>query len=136
MKKTLLLFLMAPVFFISGLMAQTSSPTLEVIYFHATRRCATCTAIEQNTKKTLDTYFAGQLKSGAIRFSVLNVDEEKNQAVAEKYEVAGSALYLTRVVGGKETRNDESELAFTYARSNPDKFMKELRTKINTLLKP
>jgi hypothetical protein len=136
MKKSLFLFLMTAVLFISGLSAQTPSPRVDVIYFHATRRCATCNAIEQNTKKTLETYFPGQLKSGVIRFNVINVDEEKNKAMAEKYEAAGSALFLTRVEGGKETRNDESELAFSYARSNPDKFMKELRTKINALLKP
>jgi hypothetical protein len=116
-------------------LAQSQAQKLEVIYFHATRRCPTCMAIEENTKKTLDTYFKDQLKSGTIKFTVINVDEEKNKQIAEKYEATGSALFLTKTVDGKETKTDMTEFAFSYARNNPDKFTNGLKDKINTLLK-
>jgi len=116
-------------------MAQKTTQKLEVIYFHATRRCPTCMAIEDNTKKTLDTYFAAQMKDGTIKMSVINVDEDKNKAMAEKYEATGSALFLTTVSNGKESRNDMTDFAFSYGRNNPDKFMTGLKDKINDLLK-
>jgi len=119
----------------STLIAQKPSLTLEVIYFHATRRCPTCLAIEENTRKTLDTYFSDQLKNGSIKLTVLNVDEDKNKAIAEKYEATGSALFLTKTTGGKESKNDLTDYAFSYARNNPDKFISGLKDKINELLK-
>jgi len=119
----------------STLMAQTPTKKLEVIYFHATRRCPTCLAIEENTRKALDTYFSDQLKNGTIKLTVINVDEDKNKAIAEKYEATGSALFLTRNNNGKENKNDLTDFAFSYARNNPDKFMADLKDKINELLK-
>jgi len=118
-----------------NLAGQNTSKKLDVIYFHATRRCATCMAIEQNTKKALETYFPSQLKSGTIKMLVINIDEEKNQAMAEKYEATGSALFLTLVSHGKELKTDMSDDAFSFARSNPEKFMSKLRDKINELMK-
>jgi hypothetical protein len=117
------------------LQAQKPDQKLEVIYFHATRRCPTCMAIEENTQKTLDTYFADQLKKGVIKLQVINVDEDKNKSIAEKYEATGSALFLTKMTGGKEIKTDLTDFAFSYARSNPDKFISGLKDKINELLK-
>ncbi|HPS62245.1 MAG TPA: thioredoxin, partial [Bacteroidales bacterium] len=71
MKKFLFLVLMLNLIAWTPLPAQTQSKKLEVFYFHGTRRCPTCMAIEANTRKTLDTYFAGQVKSGAIRMTVI-----------------------------------------------------------------
>jgi hypothetical protein len=113
----------------------TKQAKLEVYYFHATRRCATCMAIEDNTKKTLDTYFAAEIKDGTIKFNVVNVDEKKNKALAEKYEASGSALFLTKLDQGKEQKTDMTDFAFSYGRNNPEKFMAGLKDKINELLK-
>ena len=115
--------------------AQDADQKLDVIYFHATRRCATCMAIENNTLKALETFFPDQLKKGTVKMSVINVDDDKNKAIAEKYEAAGSALYITKTVGGKESKTDMTDFAFSYARTNPEKFMNGLRDKINTLMK-
>jgi len=117
----------------SFLMAQTPTQKLDVIYFHATRRCPTCMAIEENTRKTLDTYFSNQLKNGTIKLTVINVDEDKNKAIAEKYEVTGSALFLTKTSNGKQSKKDMTDFAFSYARNNPDKFISDLKDKINEL---
>ena len=119
----------------STLMAQNPTQKLEVLYFHATRRCPTCMAIEENTRKTLDTYFSDQLKNGTIKLTIVNVDEDKNKAIAEKYEATGSALFLTKTTGGKESKKDLTEYAFSYARNSPDKFISGLKDKINELLK-
>jgi hypothetical protein len=135
MKKSIYLLLLLVVISATSVVAQSGSKKLEVVYFHATRRCATCMAIEENTKKTLDTYFSNQLKTGMIKMTVINVDESKNKAIAEKYEASGSSLFLTTTLNGKESRNDMTDFAFSYARNNPDKFMAGLKDKINELLK-
>jgi hypothetical protein len=135
MKKSFNLMILIGFLNIAAASAQVATQKLEVIYFHATRRCPTCMAIEENARKTLDTYFKDQVKTGTIKWTVINVDEEKNKAIAEKYEATGSALFLTRISGGKESRTDMTEFAFSYARSNPDKFIGGLKDKINAQLK-
>jgi hypothetical protein len=117
------------------LFAQNAVKKLEVIYFHATRRCPSCMAIEENTRKTLNTYFADQVKNGTVVLTIVNVDEAKNKTIAEKYEASGSALFLTKTAYGKESRTDMTEFAFSYARTNPEKFVGGLKDKINALLK-
>ena len=108
---------------------------VEVYYFHATRRCPTCMAIEENTKKTLDNYFAKELKDGSVSFNVVNIDEPNNKKLAEKYEASGSALFLSQIGSGKENKTDLTDFAFSYGRNNPEKFMTGLKDKIIELLK-
>lgn len=108
---------------------------LKIVYFHSERRCPTCISIEDNTKKTLNTYFANQLKDGTITFRILNVEEDKNQKMVEKYEVEGSSLYLTKVSGSKETNTDFTNFAFSYSRNQADKFIAGLKAEIEKNLK-
>ena len=113
----------------------SSKPSLDVYYFHITNRCPTCISIESNTKKTLDTYFAKEQKNGTIKLIVLNVDEEKNKAISEKYAAYGSALFLTKKVSGKEITTDMTNFAFQNSRNRPDKFIEGLKDKIAETLK-
>lgn len=108
---------------------------LQVIYFHAKYRCPTCISIEENTKKTLETYFADQLKNGTIRFQVLDVSDKKNTKIVEKYEADGSGLYVTRINGKKETTTDLTNFAFSYSRNQAEKFIAGLKEEIEKNLK-
>ena len=108
---------------------------LKIVYFHSERRCPTCISIEYNTKKTLNTYFASQLKDGTITFQILNVEEDKNQKMVEKYEAEGSSLFLTKVSGSKETNTDFTNFAFSYSRNQADKFIAGLKAEIEKNLK-
>ena len=107
---------------------------IEVYDFHSTHRCMTCNAIEANTKYTLDTYFANELKADKITFQVVNVDEEKNESIAEKFEASGTALILNVIKDGKETKIDLTEFAFMNG-TDQEVFSSELKTKIDTELK-
>ena len=108
---------------------------LQVVYFHAKYRCPTCMSIEDNTKKTLNTYFAPQLKNGTITLQVLDVSEDKNQKLVEKYEAAGSSLFLTGINGTKETTADLTNFAFSYSHNQPAKFIAGLKVEIEKKLK-
>jgi hypothetical protein len=111
------------------------STKLQVVYFHAKYRCPTCISIEENTKKTLNTYFATQLNNGTIKFQVLDVSDDKNEKMVEKYEADGSGLFLTRIDGKKETTTDFTNYAFSYSRNQADKFIAGLKAEIEKNLK-
>jgi hypothetical protein len=114
---------------------ENNKTKLAVYYFHAANRCPTCISIENNTQKTLDTYFKKELENGTIKFIVLNSDDDANKAVCQKYEAFGSALHLVKISNGKEKDNDFTNFAFSYSRNEPEKFMNGLKDKINQLLK-
>lgn len=107
---------------------------IEVFDFHSTHRCITCNAIEANTKYTLDTYFAKELKDNKITFKVINVDKKENEKIAEKFEASGTALILNVIKNGKETQINLTDFAFMKG-NDQENFSKELKTKIDTELK-
>lgn len=99
---------------------------IEVIDFHTSHRCKTCRAIEANTVYTLDTYFADLLKSDKITFVTVNVDDALNYTLAEKFQAAGTSLFLNVIVDGKETQIDLTDFAFANG-TNKEKFSSELK---------
>ena len=62
---------------------------IEIYYFHFTKRCATCNAVENETKSVLESKYADKLKKGEISFTSLNLDEKADKKVAEKLELVG-----------------------------------------------
>jgi hypothetical protein len=107
---------------------------IEVMDFHSTHRCMTCNAIEANTKYTLETFFSKEMKNNKITFQVINVDDKKNEKIAEKFEAAGTALILNIIKNGKETKIDLTDFAFMKG-NDQAAFSKELKAKIDSELK-
>jgi len=111
-----------------------TSNKIEVIDFHSTNRCKTCNTIEANTKYTLEKYFADELESGEITFQTVNIDEKENYAMAEKFEAAGTSLFLNVIKDGKETQINLTNFAFLKSKDKLN-FSKELKSTINKQLK-
>lgn len=112
---------------------QTKKDIVEVLYFHRTQRCATCTAIEKNTKELVESVYAEPLKNGKLVFS--SVDITKEEALAERYEVSWSSLILVDYdKSGKESATNLTEFAFSNARTASDKFKEGLSERITEML--
>ncbi|MCK4678858.1 MAG: hypothetical protein KAT48_12060 [Bacteroidales bacterium] len=104
---------------------------IEVYYFHNTRRCATCQAVEDVTRSALKDLYPEMVNNKQIIFVSLNIEDETNEPLAEKYQVSGQSLLF---VSENETV-DLTNKAFMYARTNPDKLKKEIKVTIDDLLK-
>ena len=112
---------------------QMKKDVVEVLYFHGKQRCATCMAIEKNTKDLLETTFSNQLKTGEVVFKSVDITEE--ETLADKYEVSWSSLIIVDYdKNGKEDAANLTEFAFGNARNNPDNFKKGVEEQINTML--
>ena len=107
---------------------------IEVFCFHGTRQCETCKNMKANTKTTLDTYFASHLKDSSVIFKIIDVDDIKNEKIAEKFQATGTALMINKVVNGKDSIMDWSDFAFEKA-NNEAEYITELRTKLQSVLK-
>lgn len=108
---------------------------VEILYFHGKQRCASCIAIEQNTKTAIEANFAEELKNGTVVFKSLDISEPENEKIADRYEISWSSLLICRWKDGKEKSMNLTEFAFRNARSAPDVFKNELTKTIEEQLK-
>lgn len=109
----------------------TLSARVEVLYFHYTKRNATCTSIEKVSREAVETYFPGQIKGGEVSFSAVNLDGKDGQTLAAKYGIDGQTLV---VVSGTAKR-DLTDKAMMYAATSPDKLKAEIKAAVEGLLK-
>ncbi len=126
MKKAISLFILT----LTILSIQAVSK-VEVYYFHFTRRCVTCQAVETETLKSIQQLYPEQFKKGLITFKSLNLDEKTSEALAQKCKAEGQAL----LVISTSKRVDLTEQGFMYAKSQPEKLKEELNKVIQPLLK-
>ena len=102
-----------------------NSDIVEVYYFHFTKRCVTCQAIESQSKK-----FITDLYGDKVSFTALNLDENEGAAKGKDLGINGQTLLIVK---GATQINLTNE-GFMYARNNPDKLRQILKEKIDPLL--
>ena len=102
---------------------------IEVYYFHYERRCATRMAVETESEKALNELYPEKVKSGDITFLSINLEEDSNEALAEKLHVSGQTLLVVR----GDQQDNLTNTAFMHARTNPDKLKKALKGSIDKL---
>lgn len=118
--------------------AQVNNPgkdCVEVIYFHGKQRCATCMAIEKNTVEVIEKTFADEVRNNEVVFKIVDISTPEGEAIADKYEVTWSSLFVNKWEGGKETRNNMTDFSFGNARKNPEQFKQGLTETIRRFLK-
>ena len=67
---------------------------VEVYHFHGNQQCASCIAVGDLAEKTVNANFKDELASGRLVFAHVNYDLPDNTALAAKYGVTGSSLWL------------------------------------------
>ena len=105
------------------------SSKISVYYFHFTRRCATCMAVEENARKAVETLYSDEVKSGDYSFTSLNLDEESTREIADKLGVGGQALLVVR----GEKKIDITAAAWMAAH-DADKMKSEIKSGIERVL--
>ena len=103
---------------------------IQVYYFHNTKRCVTCLAVENETKMILEAYYGDKMKTGDIEFLALNLEEENGKETAKTLKVAGQTLLLVK----GDTQVNLTNEGFMNARTNPEKFHEILKEHIDKLL--
>ncbi|MCK5692685.1 MAG: hypothetical protein KAI08_07540 [Bacteroidales bacterium] len=106
------------------------SNDIQVYYFHNTKRCATCNAIEDETLMALQMFYPEQTEAGTIEFTSLNLEKEEGESMAESLKVSGQTLLLVK----GETQVNLTNEGFMNARTNPTKFHEILKTELDKLL--
>jgi len=98
---------------------------VEVFYFHYTRRCATCNAVESVSKEAV-----AELYGNKVSFAGYNLDDADGEAKGKELQVSGQTLLI---VAGDTKINITNE-GFMNARNNPEKLKAIIKEKIDPLL--
>ena len=98
---------------------------VEVYYFHYTQRCATCIAVENESRKAV-----ADLYGKKVSFAAYNMDDKVGEAKGKEQQVSGQTLLI---VSG-DTKIDITMEGFMFAHSNPDKLKQILKEKIDPLI--
>jgi hypothetical protein len=104
---------------------------VDVYYFHFTRRCMTCTNVENESKKAVETLYPEQVKKGEITFQSINLDEKEGETIGAKYKIEGQTLI---VISG-DTKIDLTDKGFLYANNSPEKLQAEIKKAVDSMLK-
>ncbi len=133
MKRLTLWILFFGLLSFSNFLMAAGKPTLKIYYFHGIHRCASCIAIEKQTKVALENEMKELYKNQKVALEVLTIEDVKNQKLVEKYDIWGSSLILVDDKGNKLA--DLTEEGFMLARSKPDKFRELLKEKVYGFVK-
>jgi hypothetical protein len=99
---------------------------VEVYYFHYSRRCATCIAVEEETEKALKSLYPKAVDQGMVSFISVDIEEKSNEGLMKELDVQGQTLLVVKGKGKENLTNT----AFMHARTNPDKLKQALREAI------
>lgn len=119
----------------SGNQHATTQGRVEVLYFHGKQRCATCMAIESNTREAMEANFSEQMKKGNVVFRSIDISKKENEKIAEKYQVTWSSLFIVKYKDGQESDENMTKFAFGNARKSPDTFKSEIVKTVQNMLK-
>lgn len=103
-----------------------------VANFHATERCASCTALGRLSEKTVTEQFANEIASGKMEFKSINVDLPENEEMMNLYQASGSSLYINAIKDGKD--NIVKNMKVWQYLSDDQAFVNYLETQLKTLL--
>lgn len=110
-------------FLVNVSVAQTTSkPGVEIIQFHSEHRCVTCLKIEDLTKEAIKSYTG-------MSFKLINVDDTKNEKMAEQFEATGTAVFIYNPKTGK--KKDMTDFAFMNA-GDKAKFIAGMKKEISS----
>lgn len=103
---------------------QVRAENVQVYYFHMSRRCMTCNAVEAVSKQAVR-----EMDRKNVSFAAYNIEKPEGNTMAKKLNVHGQGLLI---VNGDKQINITRE-GFMFARSKPEKLKSLVQQKINSL---
>jgi hypothetical protein len=75
---------------------------VDVVYFHRTQQCYSCRYAEEWTRYAIETYFKDDLTNGKVTFQSIDVQDEANTEIANRYAAYTSSLFTNAVEDGND----------------------------------
>ena len=105
---------------------------IEVVHFHATQQCWSCTTVGEYALKTIKERFSEEYNNGVIVFTDINGELAENRDMVMKYKAGGSSLYTNAFIAGSD--NIEEDTAVWRLVNNEKQFLDYFEAKLKKLL--
>lgn len=109
-----------------------AADSVEVVYFHTTRRCYSCQYAEAGTSYAVETYFNDELTSGKLTFQSVDVQDSSNASIVAKYGAYTSSLFINTIRNG--TDHIEQVTDIWYVLGNDEAFVETVKNRIEKSL--
>ena len=73
---------------------QVLQPTVEVYYFHFSRRCQTCRSVEENSRQAMEALYPEKMKTGEYIYQGVNLDEKDSEAISKRLGIESQSLVI------------------------------------------
>lgn len=73
-------------------------------YFHGEFRCSTCRKLEALSKEAIEGAFGDELKSGSLRFEIVNMETPETEHFVKDFQLVTKSLVLVEYKDGKVIR--------------------------------
>jgi hypothetical protein len=103
---------------------------IQVVLFHLTQRCESCTAVEGETQWVLENEYGQEVQAGQIKFVSLDFQTENGKKAAGLLRASGQTLYVVK----GDSIADLTSAAFMYASTNPEHYREALRKTLDQYL--
>ena len=103
------------------------------MHFHGTHQCWSCTTVGKLALQTIKDKFAEEYKNGIIVFKEINIDLPENSEIVQKYQVAGSSLFINSIIGNEDNIQEDVDV-WRYV-SNESQYTNYFQSKLNKLLR-
>ena len=110
--------------------------TLAAYYFHGNFRCDNCKKIEQYSGEAIEKYFAEELKTKRLTFSIVNTDLDENKHFIEDYQLYTRSLVIADYKDNKQIRwknltkvwnyLDDKDAFYEYVKSEIQNYLEQL----------
>lgn len=77
--------------------------SVTVYYFHGNARCQTCHKLEDFARSEIEAGFADAIKTGALKWMAVNVEESGNEHFSDEYKLYTKSIIISIRQGEKET---------------------------------
>lgn len=110
----------------------SGAETIEVLHFHATQQCYSCTSVGEYTLKTIKEKFPEEYESGKITFKGVNSEIIENREIVNKFKARGSSLYINAIKDSQD--HIEEDVTVWRLVGNQTQFINYLETKLKKIL--
>jgi hypothetical protein len=107
--------------------------TLIAYYFHGNFRCDNCKKIEEYSREAIEKYFAEELKTKKLTFSIINTDLPEHEHYIEDYQLYTRSLVIVEFEDGKQVRWKNLAKVWNYL-NDRDAFYEYVKSEIRSYL--
>lgn len=102
---------------------ERKSDTIQIVMFHFSQRCTSCSAVENETMAFLKKNYHNELKNNKIRFLSFDLFSENGRLAADELNATGQHLFIVK----GDSIADLTPTAFLFAYVQPEKFIAQLQ---------